>query len=81
MMNFEILKVKMNNEVFSVGDTVIRKGGISIAKIVRLALTETETIVFYPDEKTDSGKHLSNFRNITISDLENINKLQYDIFR
>jgi len=68
---YEILKVKMNDEVFSVGDTVIHNDGSYAVKIVKFALADLTPplIWFYDQEGLKYVKDLSNFRKITVDDI------------
>ena len=64
--DFEILTVKMNNEIFSVGDYVIHNDGNYTTKILKFVLSDTipNMIWFYDNEEMKYVKDLNNFRSI-----------------
>ena len=61
----------MNNDTFSVGDTIIHKDGSYAVKIVKFVLADLTPplIWFYDHEELKYVKDLNNFRKITVDDV------------
>jgi len=70
-MEFEVMSVKKDGDIFYVGETVIHKDGSYAVEIVKFCLSQTNPIKiwFYDNIELKFVKDLNNFRKVKSSDV------------